>query len=185
LKSPYVMSAGQTVLVPRPKPLKTSRKKQKAQHEEGWFLDQDGTSDATEQLAESAAPSQLRTTQVPPLVPREQHMRQQTTTVADAPQRADWPPVALPRPAVQPQPNPVFPEPEDASLLDWRQGASDEELRTLGVIHDSASVPGISSSWNIDDEGPASTPKITKKRPVAKTKKTPTKKRSTKSKKGA
>jgi hypothetical protein len=52
--------------------------------------------------------------------------------------------------------NPAFPEPEDAEFPDWREGASDEELRNLGVLTDSGAVPALSSSWNLEADEPES-----------------------------
>jgi hypothetical protein len=48
-------------------------------------------------------------------------------------------------------PNPLFPEPENADIPDWRDGASEDELRQFGVLQDSNSMPQLQDSWNIDE----------------------------------
>ena len=68
--------------------------------------------------------------------------------------------------------NPLFPEPDDTFVPDWRDGATEDELRQFGAIADSASVAAIHKTWSIDDEQTEKPPlkkKTTKKRaPVSK-----------------
>lgn len=145
IKPPFLIDYGQVLLLPQPK--KRLRRKRTA-HKGAWVVDSAVSSPmAAEQSAQTLvapsspapAPAQSETAWQAPIA--------QTQPSAPLPERY---PVS---PHVQ---NPAFPEPEDAEFPDWREGASDEELRNLGVLTDSGAVPALNSSWNLEADEPES-----------------------------
>jgi len=165
IKAPYLIEPGHSLVVPKPKAKKsTGKSSKKATTSLDWLSD--------DQPTMPSEPQQPAAIEVAPLKPSEPQQ-----PLADA----EWhSPQELPESASQKSytaqkthsvhvvtENPLFPEPEDMSVPDWRDGASEDELRQFGVISDSASVAPIHNAWSIDDEQPKTEPvkrKATKKR---------------------
>lgn len=130
LKAPYVLVAGQMLYVPK------SRSTNKKRHRsDDWVTGE--SAEATQAVSPKEQPDDIH--------------------AQPAVDNYDWvsPRDASPQPshgASSRTPNPVFPEPEETGVLDWREGASEDELRDLGVLQDSAAVPTINRSWGMDEE---------------------------------
>jgi LysM repeat protein len=169
VKAPYLIESGQTLLLPGPK--KRRIRKRRA-HKDSWVVDE--TPLVPKQPAEQASGQAVASTQTsapaaPTTVPENtwQAPVSQAYPVSPAPQRY---------PTLPHIPNPAFPEPDDSDVPDWREGATDDELRNLGVLQDSAAVPALSSSWNLDAEDPAPLKPKAKTKPRSKTAKAATRK---------
>ncbi|QQS17846.1 LysM peptidoglycan-binding domain-containing protein [Candidatus Saccharibacteria bacterium] len=163
IKAPYLIEYGQTLLLPQPKKRLRHRR---AERKGSWVVDDASPKTPTEQPA--PLPGVPQPPAVAPVAPENtwQAPIAQTQPLAPVPQRYPVPPHI---------PNPAFPEPEEPDFPDWRDGASDEELRTLGVLKDSATMPALSSSWNLEADEPTSPkpknstrPKVVKRKHHAK-----------------
>ena len=158
IKPPFLIDYGQVLLLPQPK--KHLRRKRTA-HKGSWVVD----AAAPPQLA--AEQSQPSPVAPPPPVPSS--VQPETAWQAPIAQTQPSTPVPERYPVPPHVPNPAFPEPEDADFPDWRDGASDEELRNLGVLTDSGAVPALSSSWNLEaDEPEVPKPKKSTRKKVVK-----------------
>lgn len=176
IKAPYLIKTGSTILVPAQKKTKKMTRRQKKMNASSleWLSDDQPTTSPKDEVSEATSPSLVSTVPSTDQSNVEWHSPQQELAMPPQPS-----PVA-PKPYIAhtAQHNPLFPEPEDATIPDWRDGASEEELRQFGTITDSSSISQIQNSWSIDEEHekkPAK--KTTKKRsPSAKPRKKPTKK---------
>lgn len=155
IKAPYLLEKGQILFVPViSKTNKKAKKPKIAKIESDWLSDTPIEPVAEEETSEVKDESQRPASELPKAEP---------STDWQAPQYAPNPSRQEPSEAYYqtkarvPQPhvvtsNPMFPEPEDAAIPDWRDGASEDELRQFGAITDSSSVSQIQGSWDIDDE---------------------------------
>lgn len=167
IKPPFLIAYGQVLLLPQPK--KRLRRK-RSTHKGAWVVDSAVSSQTT---AEQSAP-----TPVAPPAPSPSPVQRENAW--QAPITQTQPPAPAPQryPVPQHTPNPAFPEPDDAAFPDWREGASEEELRNLGVLTDSGAVPALSSSWDleVDQPEPAKPKRSPRKKAVKRTpRKTPAK----------
>jgi LysM repeat protein len=188
IKAPYLVEAGRTILVPKPKK-KISKHSKVAPSDFDWL-----TNDAPSAPEVVAVPATAPLTGAEPDRSATPDSNQAAPTAA--PSRAEWyspqgepsiyesrerPVMTSPHATQSAVPNPLFPEPEEDNSPDWREGASDEELRQLGIITDSASVTPLQGSWSIDDEADIPKKPASKRRPSPKrTQKSATKKASSK-----
>jgi LysM repeat protein len=166
VKAPYLIESGQTLLLPQPK--KRIGRKRRA-HKGSWVVDESPI--ALKQPAEQADGQTQAHVAAHASAPVS--AAPENTWRAPISQAEPFAPVAQRYPTLSHIPNPAFPEPDDADFPDWREGASDEELRNLGVLQDSAAVPALSSSWSLDAEEPVSSKPKPKPKPKAKTKPRP------------
>jgi LysM repeat protein len=179
IKPPYLLTEGQTLRVPKPGKKRLLRRSS-SELDSSWLHDDLQPTKRTDNVVEINA---------------QPHMQQASTgdravtyTQDESSQDSDWiaPRSSIPRPrsaTLRSVPNPIFPEPDDIAVPDWRDGASDEELAQLGVLKDSASMPQLKSSFAIEDGGAAPEESNSKKRTPAKTRKKPTKSKRTTNKK--
>lgn len=173
VKAPYQLNEGMTLLVP----LKGSLKKKRRRFGRAkWNVEAPAPTPtvaaapplaadipATEPVgAENVAEPRPQTH--PVSTPHETVAEQLQTTVRQY-QASDW---ALPGAN----------EPEDGlEGPDWREGASEEELRSIEALHDTSAVPQLNSSWSLDAEENEATPPVRKspaKKRAATTKKSKT-----------
>lgn len=172
LKAPYLLEAGKTLFVPHQSE-KKSRRRRKSSDEGTWVVEQPPLQNPTEERP-----------QAPPAV-KPAPVNNDWQTPAPVPPPA--PPARFPEPSYAPAPPTTeeYEEPYD-DVPDWREGATADELRKLGVLSGSSAVPKISHSWDMDT-APEPAKQPTRKKPAA-AKKKPAKKsppkRNAKSKKG-
>lgn len=174
IKAPYLLETGKVLSVPS----KHNRKARRALHsaESEWL--------SSDEQVNPVQPSVPQPTVIE--TPESQAQAEEPAalewyTPGNATIATSRPPVSS-IPKKQSSPNPLFPEPDDMPVLDWREGATEDELRQFGVIPDSSSVSGLDATWNIDEEESQNTKKNASKRRLTatKAKKTPrtTKKKS-------
>lgn len=178
IKAPYLLEKDQVLFVPSAQKPKAKKRLKVMSQELDWLSESPSEPLATE-------PVPVATDQVP---------RHDDRPTVEAQESTDW--QSPQRDAMEldstssrkqtvPQsytahssaPNPLFPEPDDVAVPDWRDGATDDELRQFGVITDSSSVSPIQDSWSIDEDSPVKKTS-TKRSATSKTRKKTTKKTS-------
>ncbi|MCA9327017.1 LysM peptidoglycan-binding domain-containing protein [Candidatus Saccharibacteria bacterium] len=144
IKAPYLLKAGSVLLVPSEQ---VSRKKRKGRKND-WTVNNEHEEQnhvSNPQVAEpydtgrqnNARPTGL--TQTPSAVEFESPREAPNRPVRPAPQQSWQSPLSSD-------------EDMDIEGPDWREGASDDELRAIGVLHDSSAVPTIQNTWELDTE---------------------------------
>ncbi len=189
IKAPYLIEAGRTIMVPKPgKAKKASRRPKAVGSELDWLSSEESLAPVVPSApspapvpvpVQATIPAAERHVSPPePPQPQSDWYPPQNDAPSHDSSRSPIPPSSAVRPVA---PNPLFPEPEDTDFPDWREGASEDELRQLGVIADSASISQIQDSWSIDEEDTKKPPKksSTKRRSPAGTKRPAVKKAST------
>lgn len=181
IKAPYTLAAGRTILVPHSRLSKKTAKRSKAAASGLDWLSDDV---AATPPATDPAPTPIATAPDRPVTSPEVSRTELRPSGEEVSSRedVDQPAVhTVSKPVAAPS-NPLFPEPDEVNVLDWREGASEEELRQFGIITDSASVSPLQDSWSIDwDETKPSTKKpVTKRSALTKSQKKSTKKVSVK-----
>jgi len=177
IKAPYLIETGLVLLVPKARKAKRTFRKAKLTTSELDWLSNDAPTvpEKQETIPDQSVPT-----------PAIQAPNPEPLTDWQPPQREVEIPPKPAQSSVQSIPyvthaaavNPLFPEPDDVAVPDWRDGASEDELRQFGAIADSSSVSHIQNSWSIDEETPKKpTKKSTAKRsPSTKPRKKTTKK---------
>lgn len=156
IRAPYLIEPGHTILVP---PLK--KKKRMPTKDLGWL----SNDEPVNQVPVSASPVPATTGGTPeqPL-PSARPQTEWQSPQAEVP-TYDYVQPHTPHTPVKPvAPNPLFPEPDDTVIPDWREGATEDELRQFGILADSSSVSPLQDSWSIDEDNT----KTTQKKPAAK-----------------
>lgn len=169
LKVPYLLVEGETVYIPKRGRLPKKPKRLKA--EEDWLVEK-----TVRQEPKATSGKKLEHIEKHPVTGTKS-----ATELAEesVPVQNDWisprsASPSYPHAARSYVPNPQFPEPDDSDFPDWREGATDEELMHLGVLKDSASIPKLQNTFEVDAETEESAPK---KKSAPKTRKKPAKKK--------
>lgn len=183
VKAPYLIEKGQVLLVPVRRQTKKGFKKTKTTSPElDWLSDSASGQPSVEPVEEPSAVNQPKQ-DVPTVSPAAndwQAPQYEPKPLPPEPVENRTPAKSYAAPAHSTTPNPMFPEPDDVAVPDWRDGASEEELRQFGVITDSSSVSHIQNSWSIDDENPEKPAEKTPKKRSSSTIATKPRKKTTK-----
>lgn len=156
IKAPYIVEPGRTIMVPKQstttKKSKPKKRVKAVRSELDWLADEEQVPVEPVQQVTTVPPVERTPVAPVDVVEQPEQVGWQSPQQVAVYDSTDTPTSRVEQSRQPTSVNPLFPEPENADLPDWRDGASEDELRQFGVLGDSSSVPLLQDSWNIDEE---------------------------------